>query len=162
VQKRDPRYREYVATQKQLNEEKQKLQQEQLKQEKLKNQQKLQDYQVPEWAQTTEADEIEQERVEMEWLDNDNDGYSNPMEGGEDFGDDELYCIVCDKLFQSLAQMNNHKKSKKHLKLMEDLKREMMDQEEILSSNLDSVHLSDISTPQVLSIPSSPKAEQKG
>ncbi|KAJ9663382.1 hypothetical protein H2198_000899 [Neophaeococcomyces mojaviensis] len=50
-------------------------------------------------------------------------------EGGftseEEIEEHEYECVVCDKTFKSEAQFNAHEKSKKHIKLLKELKREM-------------------------------------
>lgn len=42
----------------------------------------------------------------------------------------DFYCVVCDKYYKSQQQFASHESSKKHLKLAEALKQEMMQDEE--------------------------------
>lgn len=60
------------------------------------------------WAQSRTKDEHE-------------GGFSSE----EDIEEHEYECVVCDKTFKSEAQFHAHEKSKKHVKLLKDLKREM-------------------------------------
>lgn len=60
------------------------------------------------WAHTAAKDEHE-------------GGFSSESEIEEH----EYECVVCDKVFKSDAQFKAHEKSKKHIKLLKDLKREM-------------------------------------
>lgn len=50
-------------------------------------------------------------------------------EGSED---EEWECIACNKTFRSEAAWNGHERSKKHLRAVEQLKREMQDEEQEL------------------------------
>jgi DnaJ family protein A protein 5 len=50
-------------------------------------------------------------------------------EGAED---EEWECIACNKTFRSEAAWNGHERSKKHLRAVEQLKREMQDEEQEL------------------------------
>jgi DnaJ family protein A protein 5 len=50
-------------------------------------------------------------------------------EGAED---EEWECIACNKTFRSEAAWNGHERSKKHLRAVEELKREMQDEEQEL------------------------------
>lgn len=43
--------------------------------------------------------------------------------------DEEWECIVCNKTFRSEAAWNSHERSKKHIRTVEQLKREMQDEE---------------------------------
>ena len=50
----------------------------------------------------------------------------------EGAGDEEWECIACNKTFRSEAAWNSHERSKKHLRAVELLKREMQDEEQEL------------------------------
>ncbi|KAI9462149.1 hypothetical protein F5148DRAFT_982880 [Russula earlei] len=47
----------------------------------------------------------------------------------EGAGDEEWECVACNKTFRSEAAWNSHERSKKHLRAVEQLKREMQDEE---------------------------------
>lgn len=75
--------------------------------------QELDQMSVPEWSQSHRRDEHE-------------GGFSSESEKEEH----EYECVVCDKIFKSEAQLDAHEKSKKHLKLLKQLKRNMRDQDD--------------------------------
>ncbi len=68
---------------------------------------------VPDWAKSSMVDERE-------------GGFSSE-EGSEQH---EIECVVCNKTFKSEAQYETHEKSKKHVKLLRQLQREMRDQDQ--------------------------------
>ena len=68
---------------------------------------------VPDWAQSREKDEHE-------------GGFSSESEIEEH----EYDCVVCDKTFKSEAQFKAHEKSKKHVKLLKQLKRDMREEDD--------------------------------
>ena len=70
---------------------------------------------IPAWAQSRTKDEHE-------------GGFSSES----DIEDHEYDCVVCDKTFKSEAQFHAHEKSKKHIKLLKQLKRDMRGQDEDL------------------------------
>jgi len=63
---------------------------------------------IPEWARSRAQDEHE-------------GAFSSESEREEH----QYECVVCDKIFKSEAQFHAHEKSKKHIKLLKQLKREM-------------------------------------
>lgn len=111
VRKRDPR----VQNNQKSDAERQKALREsaaaQAARAKAKRQQELEKNAsggISAWAQSTKKDEHE-------------GGFSSESEVEEH----EYECVVCDKTFKSEAQFNAHEKSKKHIKLLKELKREM-------------------------------------
>lgn len=111
VRKRDPR----VQNNQKSDAERQKALREsaaaQAARAKAKRQQELEKNAsggISAWAHSSAKDEHE-------------GGFSSESEVEEH----EYDCIVCDKTFKSEAQFNAHEKSKKHIKLLKDLKREM-------------------------------------
>jgi DnaJ homolog subfamily A member 5 len=67
---------------------------------------------IPDWAQSRTKDDHE-------------GGFSSDSEIEEH----EYDCIVCDKTFKSEAQYTVHEKSKKHIKLLKQLQREMKEED---------------------------------
>src|SRR6201999_924472 len=63
---------------------------------------------IPDWAKSRTRDEHE-------------GGFSSESEIEEH----EYDCVVCDKTFKSEAQFKVHEKSKKHVKLLKQLQKEM-------------------------------------
>jgi DnaJ family protein A protein 5 len=80
---------------------------------------------IPDWAKSRTVDEHE-------------GGFSSDSEEEEH----EYECVVCEKVFKSEAQFHTHEKSKKHLKLLKQMKRDMKIEDEQLgleaSGNLSS------------------------
>ena len=68
---------------------------------------------VPSWAQSRSKDEHE-------------GGFSSDSDEEEH----QYECVVCDKVFKSEAQLDAHERSKKHLKLVKELKVEMQHDDE--------------------------------
>lgn len=111
VRKRDPR----VQNNQKSDAERQKILREsaaaQAARAKAKRQQELEKNAssgISAWAHSATKDEHE-------------GGFSSESEIEEH----EYDCVVCDKTFKSEAQFNAHEKSKKHVKLLKELKREM-------------------------------------
>ena len=75
---------------------------------------------IPDWAQSRTQDEHE-------------GGFSSES----DVEEHEYDCVVCDKIFKSEAQFKVHEKSKKHMKLLKQLRREMKQEEVELDADLD-------------------------
>ena len=68
---------------------------------------------LPQWAQSRTKDEHE-------------GGFSSESDEEEH----QYKCVVCDKVFKSEAQLDAHERSKKHLKLVKELKVEMQHDDE--------------------------------
>ncbi|KAI8809302.1 DnaJ domain-containing protein [Cladochytrium replicatum] len=60
------------------------------------------------------------------------------IEEDEDLEDlvEDLYCVACDKEFKSLQQRENHDRSKKHLKKVEMLRSQMIDEENAIDDDV--------------------------
>ncbi|KAH8981603.1 DnaJ-domain-containing protein [Lactarius hatsudake] len=69
---------------------------------------------VQDWQKVAELSDA---AADLEWV---------RAEGTED---EEWECIACNKTFRSEAAWNSHERSKKHLRTVEQLKREMQDEE---------------------------------
>ncbi|ETN37906.1 uncharacterized protein HMPREF1541_07529 [Cyphellophora europaea CBS 101466] len=63
---------------------------------------------VPDWAQSRDKDE-----------------YEGSFSSESEVEEHEYECVVCDKIFKSEAQFQAHEKSKKHTKLLKELRRDM-------------------------------------
>ncbi|KAF8935946.1 hypothetical protein BGZ52_008725 [Haplosporangium bisporale] len=118
VRKRDPRYLAFQEQQK----EKQKAIQAEIKArtEKAKEElrAKAEQFQEQAWSRVQDEDEEE-----------------SGSENDEDEYDQEYECIICDKFFKSERQWKNHERSKRHLKAVEDIRLEMMHEENQLMGN---------------------------
>ncbi|KAL2268167.1 hypothetical protein VTJ83DRAFT_3013 [Remersonia thermophila] len=110
VKKRDPRY---VPNSQSEAERQQMLRNSaaaQAARSRAANQEKLAEYVIPEWAQSRDDDEQHY------------DEYSMSEEEDEV---EEIECVVCNKTFKSEKQFEAHEKSKKHIKAVQQLKRQM-------------------------------------
>jgi DnaJ homolog subfamily A member 5 len=115
VRKRDPRYQENQKSE----EERQKILRDaaaaQSARSRAARQAKLDALErqtVPDWTKSTTVDDHE-------------GGFSSD----DDSEQQQIECVVCNKTFKSEAQYEAHEKSKKHLKLLKRLQREMRDQD---------------------------------
>lgn len=119
VRKRDPRY----IPNSQTEADRQKILRDaaaaQAARSRARNQRKFEEHVVPEWAKTQ--------------------GGGEGMEGGFESESEEevetIECVVCGKVFKSEKQYQAHEKSKKHIKAVQELQREMRMENEQL--NLD-------------------------
>lgn len=115
VRKRDPRYQENQKSE----EERQKTLRDaaaaQSARSRAARQAKLDEIDgqiVPDWAKSSGVEEYE-------------GGFSSD----EPTEQHEVECVVCNKTFKSEAQYDAHEKSKKHVRLLKQLQREMKDQD---------------------------------
>ncbi|AEO67769.1 uncharacterized protein THITE_2116813 [Thermothielavioides terrestris NRRL 8126] len=109
VKKRDPRY---VPSKQSEAERQQALRNStaaQAARSRAANQEKLADYVLPEWAQSRDKEDYDGEFSESE----------------EEDEVEEIECVVCNKTFKSENQFEAHEKSKKHLKAVQQLQRQM-------------------------------------
>ncbi|TDZ19741.1 DNAJ protein JJJ1-like protein [Colletotrichum orbiculare MAFF 240422] len=77
------------------------------------NLEKLSDSTIPEWAQSRDDDEH---------------GGRYSDEDEEDSVMECIECVVCDKIFKSEKSFEAHEKSKKHIKAVQQLRRQMRDE----------------------------------
>ncbi|KAK2747273.1 hypothetical protein FQN57_002171 [Myotisia sp. PD_48] len=108
ARKRDPRYQANV----QSEAERQKILREsaaaQAARSRQANKAKMQDFTLPEWAQTEEPEE-------------------EYFLSSEEEPEPQAYfeCVICNKTFKSEKQVEAHERSKKHIKALKQLQREM-------------------------------------
>ncbi|KAI1646200.1 DnaJ-domain-containing protein [Daldinia loculata] len=122
VRKRDPRY---VANT-QSEADRQKILRDsaaaQAARSRAANQEKMNDpFAVPEWAQSRD-DELHE---------------GNFSETDEESEVEHIECVVCNKRFKSEKQYEAHEKSKKHVKAVQQLQRQMKKENANLNLNLD-------------------------
>ncbi|KAF3397153.1 DnaJ subfamily C member 21 [Talaromyces pinophilus] len=124
VKKRDPRYKSNIQTEA----ERQRMLREsaaaQAARSRAANQAKMQDHVIPEWAQTHESQPGEDEH--------EGHFFSSSESEVEHFE-----CVVCNKLFKSQKQFEAHEKSKKHIKAVKQLRKEMLLEDEELNLDVD-------------------------
>jgi len=119
VRKRDPRYKNHLASQAQ-NSVSQPPNQDKLNSHILK-QQAAEAYVEQEW-QKVETNALNKD---LDWA----------IAEGEDL--EEWECVACRKTFRSEAAWNSHERSKKHMKEVEHLRREMQEDDEELDLHPD-------------------------
>ncbi|KAJ4291501.1 hypothetical protein N0V88_006098 [Collariella sp. IMI 366227] len=111
VKKRDPRY----IPNKQSEAERQQVLRNsaaaQAARSRAAHQEKMAEYVIPEWAQSRN--------------DGEHEGEFSMSEEEEEVVVEEIECVVCNKTFKSEKQFEAHEKSKKHVKAVQQLKRQM-------------------------------------
>ncbi|KAF3403762.1 DnaJ subfamily C member 21 [Penicillium rolfsii] len=106
VKKRDPRYKANAQSDAQRQETLRQSVAAQAARSRAQNQAKMTDYVLPEWA-----------RSEEQVIDEDEESSESEIESFE--------CVACNKQFKSQKQFEAHERSKKHLKAVKQLCREM-------------------------------------
>lgn len=109
VRKRDPRYIPNSQTDAERQASMRNAAAAQAARSRAANQERIASYEVPEWAQSTTKDA-------------DEGAFS---ESDVDSVIEVLECVVCDKTFKSEKQFEAHEKSKKHIKALQNLRRQM-------------------------------------
>ncbi|KAH8550662.1 hypothetical protein BGW37DRAFT_521329 [Umbelopsis sp. PMI_123] len=141
VRKRDPRYKAYQELQK----AKKDAQLAENKARALRERQELQAkaaaYKEQEWSRRGE---------DLESLSEDED----EDETGD--YDDAFYCVACNKYFKSQRQFQNHEQSKKHIKIVQDLREQMLADEEDLDLQAIPLQPDDIEEGEVIEQVDSP------
>ncbi|KAJ2858848.1 hypothetical protein FB639_005874, partial [Coemansia asiatica] len=154
LKKRDPRYKRFVEEQQRLNEEREEQRKRRVAEQRSSALEGASTYVRQAWEEvdyTTFLDEHFDETFEDSGEisddllshddnndENDDDDHSSNAsgQGAADLGsageldpESELVCIVCDKVFKTAAQKENHEQSKKHQKAVRELRREMVREE---------------------------------
>jgi len=124
VRKRDPRYKSYLQSQSQSNTPP-------IPSTVVKTQQKLPETYIKQAWQMVDAKDLHND---LDWA----------TAEGDDL--EEWECVACRKIFRSEAAWESHERSKKHLKEVEILKREMQSDDQDLGLNDDEAfYISDLS-----------------
>ncbi|KAJ3234482.1 hypothetical protein HDU78_005843 [Chytriomyces hyalinus] len=118
VQKRDPRYRAMLDQEKIARQQKEAELKEKRRIEKEQVLKKVEVFEVADWAKGPQ----------VEYDDDEIDG---------DVELNEFYCAACSRLFKSDRQWRNHEVSKKHLKNVEILRRQLLEDDELLFNSND-------------------------
>lgn len=109
VKKRDPRYVPNTQSEAERQQFLKNSAAAQAARSRAANREKMADYVMPEWAQSRDDDEHNYEFSMSE----------------EEQEVEEIECVVCNKTFKSEKQFETHEKSKKHLKAVQQLRRQM-------------------------------------
>ncbi|KAK5995807.1 DnaJ-like protein [Cladobotryum mycophilum] len=108
VRKRDPRYLPNSQTDADRQKSLRSAAAAQAARSRAANQEKLSTYEVPEWARAR-----------------DNDSEQIQSSADEESEIEILECVVCSKTFKSDKQLEAHERSKKHVKALQQLRRQM-------------------------------------
>ncbi|KAK3904785.1 hypothetical protein C8A05DRAFT_13349 [Staphylotrichum tortipilum] len=109
VKKRDPRYVPNTQSEAERQQVLRNSATAQAARSRAANQEKLADYVVPEWARSRDQEE-----------------HNNEFSISEEEDEVEhIECVVCNKIFKSEKQFEAHEKSKKHIKAVQQLRRQM-------------------------------------
>ncbi|KAK4229291.1 putative DnaJ-like protein subfamily A member 5 [Podospora fimiseda] len=133
VKKRDPRYVPNTQSEAERQQALRNSAAAQAARSRAVHQEKMSEYVVPDWAQPREKMEHE--------------GEFSLDESESEI--EEIECVVCNKTFRSEKQFESHEKSKKHIKAVQQLKRQM--KKENANLDLDSPAISTPQTPNVVS-----------
>ncbi|KAK7943241.1 uncharacterized protein PG986_012354 [Apiospora aurea] len=110
VRKRDPRYIPNTQTEAERQKVLRDASAAQAARSRAAHQEKMSEYVVPDWAQSRGDDNgLEGEFTESE----------------EESEVEHIECVVCNKIFKTEKQFEAHEKSKKHIKAVQQLRREM-------------------------------------
>ncbi|KAK4452113.1 hypothetical protein QBC34DRAFT_40485 [Podospora aff. communis PSN243] len=109
VRKRDPRYVPNTQSEAERQEILRSSAAAQAARSRAAHQEKVAEYTVPEWAQSR----------------NDDDQLDEFSLSEEESEVEQIECVVCNKIFKSEKQFEAHEKSKKHVKAVQQLQRQM-------------------------------------
>ncbi|KOS17794.1 DnaJ -like protein subfamily C member 21 [Escovopsis weberi] len=112
VRKRDPRYLPNSQTASDRQESLRSASAAQAARSRAANQAKLSTYEIPEWARARDEDLAQ-------------NLFSEEEDEDEEDEIEILECVVCNKSFKSSQQLEAHERSKKHIKAVQQLRRQM-------------------------------------
>ncbi|OKL62832.1 hypothetical protein UA08_02109 [Talaromyces atroroseus] len=123
VKKRDPRYKVNIQTEAERQSKLRESAAAQAARSRAANQAKMQDHVIPEWART--AAEIGTD----EWHQEGDEAFFSSSESEVE----HFECVVCNKTFKSGKQFEAHERSKKHIKAVKQLRKEMLIEDDELN-----------------------------
>ncbi|PVU99761.1 hypothetical protein BB560_005453 [Smittium megazygosporum] len=125
LKKRDPRYKEYTKLLQKKQESATKKKEEDLKKQKKALLKKAKQFERQEWQNVDYTNLLDEYLPEFEGM---QANTINPEQAAVSESQDsslELECLVCDKVFKSYSQLQNHNNSNKHKRAADALFREM-------------------------------------
>ncbi|KAJ5162461.1 hypothetical protein N7492_007853 [Penicillium capsulatum] len=143
VKKRDPRYKANAQSEAQRQETLRQSVAAQAARSRAINQAKMREHVIPDWAQSEQP------------VDEDAESSDSELESFE--------CVACRKHFKSQKQFEAHERSKKHLKAVKQLCREMRVQDkdlELGSPSIGTDALSPVSSPEIMEDDDDPASAQ--
>lgn len=115
VRKRDPRYKSNFQSEADRQQSLRDAAAAQASRSRAANQAKSDNYKIPEWMKLDRPSEADI-----------SDNQQDPIE-------EQLECIVCKKTFKSEKQYEAHEKSKKHIKAVQRIRREIQNEDKVLN-----------------------------
>ncbi|KAJ2720349.1 hypothetical protein GGI07_004645 [Coemansia sp. Benny D115] len=134
LKKRDPRFKQYTESNRKASEERERQRQKAMAEKRAIAAEEVNNYVRQTWEEvdyTQFLDEHEDLSDIAQMVSDDNsDGIDESSEEADVLDpENDLVCFTCDKIFKTAAQKSNHEKSKKHLKAVSDIRREMIREE---------------------------------
>ncbi|KAK6501001.1 hypothetical protein TWF506_003757 [Arthrobotrys conoides] len=117
IRKRDPRYLPNFQTTSELEAASREASKSQSRKARLENAAKVAAYKEADWSKTQDIHNS-QELTDSEFEEEDEDDE-------EEQEIEEFECVACNKTFKTENQMEMHEKSKKHIKMVQSIKRQM-------------------------------------
>lgn len=124
VRKRDPRYIPNTQTDNERQKHLRDAAASQAARSRAENQRNIGTYQGPDWTQSQDDDA--------------HDDYFSEIE--QDSEIEILECVVCNKTFKSIQQLEVHEKSKKHIKALQLLRNHMKKEGMVIGLDSESIH----------------------
>ncbi|KAI8854474.1 hypothetical protein BC829DRAFT_412990 [Chytridium lagenaria] len=109
---------------KELRLQKEREQKERLKLERTERRNKMKDFQEQDWMKTASVEDM------LDTYDDFEDAEENQ---------DEYFCAACSKVFKTEKQWLNHEQSKKHIKNVEFLRAQLLEEDEAIAQELGEV-----------------------
>ncbi|KAK6345725.1 hypothetical protein TWF718_007633 [Orbilia javanica] len=142
IRKRDPRYLPNFQTTSERDAAAREASKDQSRRARLENAAKLASYKEADWSKTQEVE------------------YSSEADSDEEDEEDkepaiEFECVACNKIFKTENQMDMHEKSKKHIKMVQSIKRQMRKDDIALDLDGD-----DVKVPPATATAAAPKSSK--
>ncbi|KAJ1800586.1 hypothetical protein LPJ59_000982 [Coemansia sp. RSA 2399] len=136
LRKRDPRYKRHIEEQKSLQQDREKERKRRVTEQRAAVLESADSYVRQPWEIVDESDDFEEYLGEYasDSIDESMDHSAAESDVSADDADildpdNDLSCFICDKMFKSAAQKENHEQSKKHRKAAREIRREMLREE---------------------------------
>ncbi|KAJ1668239.1 hypothetical protein EV178_000584 [Coemansia sp. RSA 1646] len=140
LRKRDPRYKRHIEAQKSIQQDQEKERKRRVAEQRAAVLESADSYVRQSWEIVEDSDDFDNYLSEFSSGDieksmDHSDAASDVYADDADIVDPEndLSCFICDKMFKSAAQKENHEQSKKHLKAARTIRREMLREERQMS-----------------------------
>lgn len=118
----DPKFKKIYEKQKLFEQKEEMRKQAQIEKEERQRQRQL--FEEQDW-QSVDPDELAEIEAQLDKIHEEERRLNGQESDDENINNDIFECIICDKVFKSEKQFSDHERSKKHLKLLKQLKWEM-------------------------------------